>query len=166
MNNLESITGFKSNRNDLSSYSSSTALATALIRLVGHVKQVRKEILFERFFFFLFLFKYGSNSKEINNLKDQLSIVIKSQLDFQEKIDHQITTLQTMMQTICQVVNNEMISNRKPYQDQTDFDRPGSHQNWLNNAQRPYLIEKDTTNAMDELLIFTRRMNNGEIIRT
>jgi hypothetical protein len=111
------------------------------------------------------LFKCGSNAKEINNVKDQLSIVIKSQLDFQEKLDHQITTLQTMMQTICQVVNNEMISNRKG---QIDFDLPrsssSSHQNWLTNAQKPYLIEKDTTNAMDELLIFTRRMNNGKIL--
>jgi hypothetical protein len=43
LNNLESITGFKSNKNDLSTYSSSTALATALIKLVGHVKQVRKK---------------------------------------------------------------------------------------------------------------------------
>ncbi len=66
-----------------------------------------------------------------------------------------------MMQTICQLVNNELISNRKVYRDQMDFDRTGSYQNWLNNAQRPYLIEKDTTNAMDELLYFTRRMNNG-----
>ena len=162
MNHLESVTGFKTNKNDLSAYSPNTALATALTRLVGHVKQVReekKEIIQYNILFLLF--KCGSNANEIDNLKDQLSIVIKSQLDFQEKVDHQITTLQTMMQTICQLVNNEMVSNRKGYRDQTDFDRSGSYQNWLNNAQRPYLIEKDTTNAMNELLNFTRRMNSG-----
>ncbi len=41
LNNLQSITGFKTNKNDLSIYSSSTALAIALIGLVGHVKQVK-----------------------------------------------------------------------------------------------------------------------------
>ncbi len=62
------------------------------------------------------IFKCTPNSKgkqEINNLKDQLSIVIKTQLDFQQKIEHQMVTLQTMMQTICQLVNNEIISNKK-----------------------------------------------------
>ncbi len=105
------------------------------------------------------MFKCASNSKEINNLKDQLSSFIKTQLDFQQKIENQITTLQTMMQTVCQLINNEIISNRKF---NGDFE---SRSNWLNNAQRPYLIAKDTTNAMDELLLFTRRMNNGEKIQ-
>jgi hypothetical protein len=110
------------------------------------------------------LFKCASNTKEIAVLKDQLSIVIKTQLDFQEKIENQITTLQTMMQTLCQLVNNEIISNKKSNCNQTDFQIPESHQNWLTNAQRPYLIPKDTNNAMDELLLFTRRMNNSKII--
>lgn len=73
-------------------------------------------------------------------------------------MENQITTLQTMMQMICQLVNNEIISKKKSKQ---DLDTSQSHQNWLNNAQKPYLIPKDTNNAMDELLLFTRRMNNG-----
>jgi hypothetical protein len=101
---------------------------------------------------FFLLFKCASNSKEINNLKDQITMFIKTQLDFQKKIENQITTLQTMMQTMCQLVNNEILSNKKFNQ----------NQNWLNNTQRPYVIPKDTNNAMDELLMFTRTMNNGE----
>ncbi len=110
------------------------------------------------------MFKCASNSKEINNLKDQLSVVIQTQLNFQQKIENQITTLQTMMQTLCQLVNNEIISNKIFKQKQMDCEMNESRDNWLNNAQRPYLIAKDTSNAMDELLLFTRRMNNGEII--
>ncbi|CAF5152436.1 unnamed protein product, partial [Rotaria sp. Silwood1] len=103
----------------------------------------------------------------------QLSIVIKSQLDFQKKIENQMITLQTMMQTICQLVNNEIISNKKYeekfslkkiHQDETHIDGIESHQNWLNNAQRQYLIPKDINNAMNELLMLTRRINGGEII--
>jgi hypothetical protein len=58
-----------------------------------------------------------------------------------------------MMQTMCQLVNNEILSNRK------------FNQNWLTNAQRPYLIPKDPNNAMDELLMFTRTMNNSNKIQ-
>lgn len=50
---------------------------------------------------------------DVKNVKDQLSIVIKNQLDFQQKIETQMNTLQTMMQTVCQLVNSEIISNRK-----------------------------------------------------
>ena len=38
--NLETMTGFESNKTDLLSNSSSTTLANALLGLVGHVKQV------------------------------------------------------------------------------------------------------------------------------
>ena len=61
-------------------------------------------------------FKCTSNSNlkhEINNLKDQVSIIIKNQVDFQQKIESQMTTLQTMLQTVCQLVNNEVIPNKK-----------------------------------------------------
>ena len=124
--------------------------------------------------------------QEINNLKHQLSVVIKNQLDFQEKIEKQMTTMQTMMQTIYQLVNSEFITNKtskdniffeinsslfghldgasRICQERTSFEKVQPHQNWLTNAQRPYLIPKDTYNAMDELLLLTRRMNNGEII--
>ena len=50
---------------------------------------------------------------DVKNVKDQLSVVIKNQLDFQRKIETQMNTLQTMMQTVCQLVNSEIISNRK-----------------------------------------------------
>ncbi|CAF4628941.1 unnamed protein product [Rotaria sp. Silwood1] len=160
LNDLESMTGFKSNINVLSSHTCSTALATALITLTGHIKQC------------------ASNFKEIQNInhfKDQLSIVIKSQLDFQKKIENQMITLQTMMQTICQLVNNEIISNKKYeekfslkkiHQDETHIDGIESHQNWLNNAQRQYLIPKDINNAMNELLMLTRRINGATPIDT
>ena len=36
------MTGYKPSRNDLSSKTSNTALATALIALTGHVKQVKQ----------------------------------------------------------------------------------------------------------------------------
>ncbi|CAF1236696.1 unnamed protein product [Adineta steineri] len=149
LNDLESMTNFKSNKNDLSSNTCSSALITALITLTGHVKQ----------------YIVNSNEKqELNNLKDQLSFIIKSQLDFQQKIEHQMITLQTMMQTICQLINNEIIPNKKCQaytsrnnRDQTDLE---SHQNWLNNVQRPYILSKDKTNAMDQLLMLAHRMNN------
>ena len=93
-----------------------------------------------------------------------MAIVVQTQIDFQQRMENQLTTLQSMMQTICQAVNNEMISNRRPPRDEIDFNVSQSNQNWLTNAQRPYLVEKDTDNAMHELLTFTRRMNNGEIL--
>ena len=52
-------------------------------------------------------------NQDANALKDQLSVVVKAQLDFQQRIEKQISMLQTMMQTVCQVVNNEMLSNKK-----------------------------------------------------
>ena len=55
----------------------------------------------------------SKGKQELNTLKDQLSLVIKTQLDFQQKIENQMTTLQTMMQTLCQLVNHEIISNKK-----------------------------------------------------
>lgn len=39
--------------------------------------------------------------------------MIKAQLDFQQKVEGQISMLQTMMQTVCQLVNNEIITNKK-----------------------------------------------------
>jgi hypothetical protein len=59
------------------------------------------------------LINKGQPSQETNTLKDQLSVVIKAQLDFQQKVDNQISMLQTMMQTVCQLVNNEIVSNKK-----------------------------------------------------
>ena len=78
-------------------------------------------------------------------------------------METQLATLQTMMQTICQVVNNDMLSNRRP---PADLHISQSNPNWLTNAQKPYLVEKDTDNTMNELLTFTRRINNGEIFST
>lgn len=90
-------------------------------------------------------------------------------MDFQKKMESQILTLQTMMQTICQLINTEIVSSKKydnkyllktSHRDDTNFEVSRSNENWLTNAQRPYLIPKDTDNAMNELLLLTRRMGN------
>ncbi|CAF2054688.1 unnamed protein product [Rotaria magnacalcarata] len=150
LNDLELRTGFKSNTNVQSSHTCSTALATALITLTGHVKQCVPN---------------SKRSQEVNHLKDQLSIVIKNQLDFQKKIENQMITLQTMMQTICQLINTEIIANKKcqdkfslkkNFRDQTDFEEVESRQNWSNNAEK-----SDTHHTMNEILKLTRRMSNG-----
>lgn len=60
-----------------------------------------------------------------------------------------------MMQMLCQLVNNEILSKK-------DHGIFHSNDNWLNNAQKPYLIPKDTTNAMNELFLLTRKINNRE----
>jgi hypothetical protein len=72
----------------------------------------------------IFLFKCTPNlniKQEINNVKDQVSVMIKNQLDFQKKIESQMTTLQTMLQTVCQLVNNEIIPNKKCERDDFVF---------------------------------------------
>lgn len=43
MNDLEGITGFKSEKTDSAANTCSTALVTALINLTGHVKQVEEQ---------------------------------------------------------------------------------------------------------------------------
>jgi len=120
----------------------------------------------------------GQPNQETNTLKDQLSVVIKAQLDFQQKIENQITTLQTMMQTVCQLVNNEIITNKKcsgnctsqqqqqttinsarSRRDQNDFQISEPRQNWLSNNN--IHLQKPKNNSTDELLTFTQRMNNG-----
>lgn len=84
-----------------------------------------------------------------------------------------------MMQTVCQLVNNEIITNKKcsgncnsqqqstmnsarstARREPTDFQIAEPRQNWLSNnsntqVQRP---RKDST---DELISFTQRMSNG-----
>lgn len=102
-------------------------------------------------------------------------MVIKAQLDFQQKVENQISMLQTMMQTVCQLVNNEVISAKKTAaspalppppavqsartrRDHVDFQMPEPRQNWPSGstaAQRP----KQT--SADELLAYTQRMNAG-----
>ncbi|CAF2506563.1 unnamed protein product [Rotaria sp. Silwood2] len=169
---LETITGFKSDKNDPSfnnqSNTCSTALVTALIALTGHVKQCA-------------LNTKGQPNQETNILKDQLSVVIKAQLDFQQKIENQISMLQTMMQTVCQLVNNEIISNKKCSgnctsqqqqqstinstrirRDQTDFQIAEPRQTWSNNQTNIH-IQRPKNNATDELLTFTQRMSNGNL---
>ncbi|CAF3688858.1 unnamed protein product [Rotaria socialis] len=151
LNDLELRTGFKSNANVQSSHTCSTALATALITLTGHVKQCVPN---------------SKRSQEVNHLKDQLSVVIKNQLDFQKKIENQMITLQTMMQTICQLINTEIAANKKcqdkfslkkNFRDQTDFEGVESRQNWPNKEEK-----SDTNHTMNEILKLTRRMSNGE----
>ncbi|CAF1175293.1 unnamed protein product [Rotaria sp. Silwood1] len=169
---LETITGYKSDKNDPSfnnqSNTCSTALVTALIALTGHIKQCA-------------LSTKGQSNQETNTLKDQLSVVIKAQLDFQQKIENQISMLQTMMQTVCQLVNNEIISNKKCSgnctsqqqqqqqstinsarirRDQTDFQVSEPRQSWLNNQSNIH-IQRSKNNATDELLTFTQRMSNA-----
>ncbi|CAF3528209.1 unnamed protein product [Rotaria sordida] len=174
LHELETITGFKPDKNDSSltnqSNTCSTALVTALITLTGHVKQCA-------------LSTKGQPKQETNTLKDQLSVVIKAQLDFQQKIENQVSMLQTMMQTVCQLVNNEIISNKKCSgnctsqqqqqqqkqstinsthirRDQTDFQIAEPRQTWLNNQNNIH-IQRPNNNATDELLTFTQRMSNA-----
>ncbi len=120
----------------------------------------------------------GQPYQESNTLKDQLSVVIKAQLDFQQKIENQVSMLQTMMQTVCQLVNNEIITNKKcsgnctsqqqqqttinsarSRRDQNDFQISEPRQNWLSNNN--IHLQKPKNNSTDELLTFTQRMNNG-----
>jgi hypothetical protein len=87
--------------------------------------------------------------------------------------------LQTMMQTVCQLVNNELISNKKcnsnctsqqqstanlsrVRRDQTDFQISEPRQNWISNpqVQRQTLLSK--TNSVDELYTYTPRMSNRQ----
>ncbi|CAF0861805.1 unnamed protein product [Adineta ricciae] len=147
LSDLESMTGYKPTRNDLSSNTCSLALATALLTLTGHVKQCTPT---------------SKGKQELNTLKDQLSLVIKTQLDFQQKIENQMTTLQTMMQTICQLVNHEIISNRKPcgfHHDRNQFDGQ-SCQNWTNNVQKSYIAPKEPNNGIEDLLALAQQMTN------
>lgn len=83
-----------------------------------------------------------------------------------------------MMQTVCQLVNNEIITNRKcsssstsqqpstnntarNRRDSNDFQIAEPRQNWLNN-QSNINIQRSKPNAADELLSFTQRMSNGK----
>ena len=111
-------------------------------------------------------------------MKDQLSVVIKAQLDFQQKIENQMSMLQTMMQTVCQLVNNELINNKKcagncaaqppasnsarSRRDSTDFQMPEPRQNWSSGTTNNHYVQKSRSNATDELMTFTQRMSNGK----
>jgi hypothetical protein len=82
--------------------------------------------------------------------------------------------LQTMMQTVCQLVNNEIITNKKcsgnctsqttinsarSRRNQNDFQISEPRQNWLSNNNNN--MPKPRNNSTDELLTFTQRMSNG-----
>lgn len=111
-------------------------------------------------------------------MKDQLSVVIKAQLDFQQKIENQMSMLQTMMQTVCQLVNNELINNKKcagncasqppannsarSRRDSTEFQMPEPRQNWSSGPTNNHYVQKSRSNATDELMTFTQRMSNGK----
>lgn len=107
--------------------------------------------------------------------------MIKAQLDFQQKIENQMSMLQTMMQTVCQLVNNELINGKKcagncapqppasnsarSRRDSTDFQMPEPRQNWSNSTttnNHHHQVQKPRNNATDELMTFTQRMNNGK----
>ncbi len=118
----------------------------------------------------------GQSYQESNTLKDQLSVVIKAQLDFQQKIENQISMLQTMMQTVCQLVNNEIISNKKSSdnsisqstinsvrlrRDQPDFQIAEPRQNWLSNNSNIHL-QRPKPNSTDESLTYTQRMSTSK----
>jgi hypothetical protein len=82
--------------------------------------------------------------------------------------------LQTMMQTVCQLVNNELISNKKctgnctsqqstlnsarTRREQTDFQSAEPRQNWLSNNS----THRPKNNAADELLSYTQLMSNSK----
>lgn len=95
----------------------------------------------------------------MKTLKDQLTIVIRNQLDFQQKIENQMCTLQTMMQTICQLVNSEIISRRTSVTPAVA--PPPAPDRYSYHASKVPVVPKTTNTAMDELLTFAQRMNNG-----
>lgn len=88
-----------------------------------------------------------------------------------------MSMLQTMMQTVCQLVNNELITNKKcsgnctsqqstlnsarSRRDPTDFQMGEPRQNWLNNSNNH--VQRPRTNSTDELITFTQRMSNGQL---
>ena len=104
--------------------------------------------------------------------------MIKAQLDFQQKIENQMSMLQTMMQTVCQLVNNELINNKKctgnctapsstvvsarSRRDSTDFQMPEPRQNWSNATNNNHHVQKPRNNSNDELMTFTQRMSSGK----
>lgn len=110
----------------------------------------------------------------MNTLKDQLSVVVKAQLDFQQKIENQMSMLQTMMQTVCQLVNNEIITNKKcsgycsnqpstmnsarSRRDTNEYMQVESRPSSVTNIQKP------RTNSTDELISFAQRMSNGKSV--
>jgi hypothetical protein len=84
--------------------------------------------------------------------------------------------LQTMMQTVCQLVNNELITNKKcsnnctpqtttlnsarNRRDPTDFSMGEPRQNWTNNNSHMN-VQKPRTNSTDEIITLTQRMSSG-----
>ena len=61
-------------------------------------------------------------------------------------------------------LSNHLVCISRMHRDQTDFEIAEHRPHWLGNDQRSYVLPKDTSNAMNELLMFSRRMNNGKII--
>ena len=115
----------------------------------------------------------------MTTLKDQLSVVVKAQLDFQQKIENQMSMLQTMMQTVCQLVNNELIANKRcagnctpqttasstlnsarNRRDPSDFPMAEPRQNWSSNNSHLH-VQKPRANSTDEIISITQRMSSG-----
>ena len=180
------LTGFKSNKNDSSlnnqSNTCSTALVTALLTLTGHVKQVNDRVLrlylIHSSLFQCALSSKGQPNQDTGTLKEQLSVVIKAQLDFQQKIENQMSMMQAMMQTVCQLVNNELITNKKcpgnctpqttallnsarNRRDPTDFSMAEPRQNWTNNNNSHMPVQKARANSTDEIITLTQRTSSG-----
>lgn len=121
-----------------------------------------------------------NNTNDTSTLKEQLSVVIKAQLDFQQKVESQISMLQTMMQTVCQLVNNELASNRKSTnpsapqttnvssrvrRDSSDFQTVDARSNWStqqNLLSRPSSAIPTKKTVSDDIPLIPTRLTNGK----
>ena len=93
-----------------------------------------------------------------------------------------MSMMQTMMQTVCQLVNNELITNKKcpgnctpqaatttatllnsarNRRDPSDFSMAEPRQNWTNNNNSHLPVQKPRANPTDEIITLTQRMSSG-----
>lgn len=77
-------------------------------------------------------------------------------------------TLQTMMQTICQLVNSEIISRRNtpPTVAPVVVPPPPAPDRYSYHATKVPVVPKTMNTAMDDLLTFAQRMNDGDKKKT
>jgi hypothetical protein len=96
-------------------------------------------------------------------------------------MENQMSMLQTMMQTVCQLVNNELIANKRcsgsctpqtttttgsalnsarNRRDPTDFPMAEPRQNWSSNNSHMN-VQKPRANSTDEIITITQRMSSG-----
>jgi hypothetical protein len=115
-------------------------------------------------------------------------MVMKQQMDFQQKIEHHMLTLQSMMQTLCQLVNNELIPMKKAEgngssrcifmrmcsasvtssaldraSSSRDLLRTDTNDLWSNQVPQCTGIRPTNSASFDELTTMAQRIKHGEI---